>query len=507
VWSVASNRQVSPKAADRNGDTNNTKNRNSGAGHLVVKGIKIMKQKNAQMRPRVVPNSNLPSVTKRRLGWPTFALAPQRGPKTLVLMLLLLPLMPGMTSAQQGRMEQGRITSSALATNLYGDPSTRPYRVYLPPSYDTSSKRYPVVYAFHGWFADENQLLNGGSSVFGVVKGLRPALDKMIRERTIGEMIVVCPNTSNKLCGSFYLNSPVIGDYETYIVKDLVTLIDTRYRTLPARESRGVTGYSMGGWGAMHLALKFPNVFSVAVAQAGRYDSRSQQADALSRQIARYHPTNFTQFMAMGDVDSMLCAFQALFAGLLPNPQRPHLYTDYPYEWINGQPVLSESADQRCRQGDVQNGDLPRYLVQSFRLNGIQIVHGRADAASPVAAARRFTNALYAAGVEFDYQEHSGQHDYLPEFALPFLSSHLQGAESYIAPPRLTLSLATNGLQLVFPTQTNVQYSVESAAGLDTSGANWTETTRVIGDGQAAKVEYPCHGKAQFFRIKAANLP
>lgn len=416
----------------------------------------------------------------------------------LLVTLLLLPLMPESASAQQGRMEQGQITSAALATNLYGDPATRPYRVYLPPSYDSSLKRYPVVYVLHGGFNDETQM----------IPWLKPTLDSMIRQRSIGEMLAVFVNATNKLVvGSWYLSSPVIGDYETYIVKDLVELIDTRYRTLPTRESRAVTGFSMGGWGAMHLALKFPDVFSVAVAEAGRYNSRSQQADALARDIARYHPTNYTQYMAMGDVDYMLCAFQALFAGLLPNPQRPHLYTDYPYEWVNGQPVLSELADQRCRDGDVQNGDLPRYVLQPIRLNGIKIVHGTTDTASPVIHTREFTNALHAAGLQFEYEEHSGGHEYRAALALPFLSSQLQGAERYIEPPRLTLTLATNGLQLVFPTQTSVQYTVESAAGLDTSGAIWTEHTRVAGDGQAATVESPCHGEAEFFRIRAANLP
>jgi S-formylglutathione hydrolase FrmB len=404
-------------------------------------------------------------------------------------------------------MEKGTITSSALMNNLYGDPATRSVRVYLPPSYDTSSRRYPVVYALHGYLNDETQLAYGGTSDYGTAKSLQAALDKMIWERSIGEMIVVFPNATNKLFGSFYLSSPVIGDYETYIVKDLVELIDTRYRTLPTRESRAVTGFSMGGWGTMHLALKFPDVFSVAVAEAGRYNSRSQQADALSRELARFHPTNFTQYMAMGDVDYMLCTFQALFAGLLPNPQRPDLYTDYPYEWVNGQPVLSESADQRCRQGDVQNGDLPCYRLQPIRLNGIKIIHGTADTASPVIHAREFTNALHLAGMQFEYEEHSGGHEYRAALALPFLSSHLQGAERYIAPARLTVSLAANGLQLVFSTQTNVQYTVESAATLDTSGGNWTERTRLTGNGQTATVESPRQGEAQFFRIRAANVP
>ncbi len=424
---------------------------------------------------------------------------------TLLLLLLTVPPSPG----QQGRIVNGTITSSALKTNLYRDPYIRNYRVYLPPSYDASLKRYPVVYALHGYLNDENQLSNGGTTDYGVAKGLKAALDKMIRQRSIGEMIVIFPNANNWLFGSFYLSSPVIGDYETYLVKELVTLIDNRYRTLTNRENRGVTGYSMGGWGTMHLALKFPEVFSVAVPEAGRYNSRCPQSDADARQLARFHPTNYNQFMAMGNTAEgvWLCAHQALFAGLLPNPQRPSLYTDYPYEWVNGQIVTNAAADLRCREGDVLNGDLPRYLLQPVRLNGIKIVHGRADPSSPVVNAREFTNALSTAGIDFEYEEHSGRHDYLPELALPFLSSYLCAERYPPAPPRLTLGLSTNGLQLVFLTQTNTQYAIESAAVLDGSGTNWTERTRTTGTGGNATVELPLQGGAQYFRVKASDSP
>ncbi len=334
----------------------------------------------------------------------------------------LLALMPD-ARAQQGRIEQGQITSAALTNNLYGDPATRSYHVYLPPSYDTGTNRYPVVYVLHGWYEDNNTM----------VGLLQSNLDFMIQQRSIGEMIAVFPNASNLLWGWWYFSSPVIGDYETYIAKDLVQLINARYRTLPARESRAVTGGSMGGFGVMHLALKFPDVFSVAVAEAGLYDSRSQHANGAEQALASCYPTNSAQFAALMSVDWRLCALQALFAGLLPDPQRPSLYTDYPYEWANGQPVLNASADQRCRQGDVQNGDLPRYLLQPLRLNGIKIVHGTNDTAAPVITARDFTNALAQAGVLFEYQEHSGGHVYVPDLALPFLSGHLQGAAPVIA--------------------------------------------------------------------------
>ena len=416
-------------------------------------------------------------------------------PLALSLLLLHAPVWSAL--AQLGRIERGKITSPGLTNNLFGDTATRPYAVYLPPSYDTTQKRYPVIFVLHGFPGDENSLLVDS----------QVALNSMIRQRTIGEMIAVFVNGNNRLGGSFYLSSPVIGDNETYISRDLVGLIDTRYRTLAARESRGIQGFSIGGWGAMHLALKFPEIYSVVVAESGTYDSRSQFEDGFDRQLASAHPTNLVQFaQLLSQPTPYLAGVQALFCGLLPNPQRPGLYSDLVYEWTNGVAVFSPSADQRCRNGDVQTGDLGRYVQQPLRLSGIKVVHGTGDSIIPIIEARNFTNALGAAGVAFTYQAHSGGHDYLPALALPFLSAHLQGAELYVAPPRLAFANATNGVMFTFPTQTGVEYRIESCVALVDPAGSWTERGRITGNGQPASITFPVQGERQFFRVGAANV-
>jgi len=176
--------------------------------------------------------------------------------------------------AQNSRIEQGKITSNGLTNNLYGDPATRSFSIYLPNSYDDGSeRRYPVAYVLHGY----------GGSPADMVSVIRSTLDSLTRARAVPELIMVFVDGGNRLGGSFYLNSPVIGDYETYIAKDLVSYIDSHYRTFAKRESRGITGYSMGGWGAMHLSLKFPETFSVVVSEAGVYDGTGKLMDGLSR--------------------------------------------------------------------------------------------------------------------------------------------------------------------------------------------------------------------------------
>jgi predicted peptidase len=337
----------------------------------------------------------------------------------LLLIVCAWLAIPAIVLAQNGRIEQGQIFSSALTNNVLGDSGTRPFSVYLPGSYDITQKRYPVVYALHGYGQSHND-----TATF-----LQPSLDSMTAARTIGEMIVVFASGTNRLWGCQYVSSPVIGDYETYLAKDLVAYIDAHYRTLATRDSRGITGVSMGGWGAMHLALKFPEVFGVVVPNPGYYDLLGDVEQSFFR-LSSPGPTNLMQFDSLSFPQNWV---QSLLAGLLPDLQRPELYTDYPYELANGQLVAVDTAMQRLRDGDVQHGDLGRYLLQPVRLNAIKIVHGTNDPVVPVLEARAFTNALTTTGVQFTYEEHSGGHTYVPELSLPFLATNL-GAEAYVGP-------------------------------------------------------------------------
>jgi enterochelin esterase-like enzyme len=123
------------------------------------------------------------------------------------------------------------------------------YLVYLPPSYETETgRRFPVVYWLHGGFGNARQ---GAWAVQNLDRGIRAGL--------VPETIVVLPQA---LPVGWYVNSkdgkrPI----EDVIVKDLIPHVDGRYRTLARRESRGVEGMSMGGYGALHLGMKHPHLF------------------------------------------------------------------------------------------------------------------------------------------------------------------------------------------------------------------------------------------------------
>jgi endo-1,4-beta-xylanase len=131
------------------------------------------------------------------------------------------------------------------------------YLVYLPPRYDEETRKYPVIYWLHGL---------GGNQRAGAT-GFLPHVAKAIRQGDLPPAIVVLVNG---VVSSFYCDwadgkRPV----ESVIVRDLIPHIDETYRTVARREGRVIQGYSMGGFGAAHLAFKYPQLFGTVVVDAG----------------------------------------------------------------------------------------------------------------------------------------------------------------------------------------------------------------------------------------------
>lgn len=126
-----------------------------------------------------------------------------------------------------------------------------PVGIYLPPGYDDSDDtRYPVVYFLHGMFGDHRKWEE---------RGCPEVLDQLIEEKKVPPMIVVAPSGERS---SFWVNW-VNGknDWEVFVTDDLVRAVDAGYRTVADRDHRGITGDSMGGYGALNLGFKHPTLF------------------------------------------------------------------------------------------------------------------------------------------------------------------------------------------------------------------------------------------------------
>ncbi len=308
------------------------------------------------------------------------------------------------------RLKKGQITSLALADNLIGDPATRDFYIYLPTDYDTSEKHYPVVYVLHGF---EQSILGGTDILLN--------LDQMLADGEAEEMIYVFIDGNNRYGGSWYLSSPTIGDYESYIVRDLVEHVDANYRTLLDQESRGIIGCSMGGDGALHLALSFPDTFGVAVPISAGYIG--ELGRWWNTTLLPFIPEDYADFSLLGDPAQYYIAGAAAAA---PDSDQPPFYLDMPFEIIDGETVIVQEVYERINAVYPVN-DLDDYLDQPVRLSGILLYHGEADSTFPVEAVREFDGILSELGIEHEYLEVKNQGhctlDYAP--VITFLSEHL----------------------------------------------------------------------------------
>jgi S-formylglutathione hydrolase FrmB len=156
-------------------------------------------------------------------------------------------------NARPAIVERIKIHGQALEGNLEGDAVDRDAIVFLPPGYNQSrTRRYPVVYALHGYSIGAEQW----SGEIHVPQTIEGAFAKGAHE-----MIVVLPDSKTVHNGSMYSSSVTTGDFENYVARDVVSYVDAHYRTIPVRESRGLVGHSMGGYGATRIGMKHADVF------------------------------------------------------------------------------------------------------------------------------------------------------------------------------------------------------------------------------------------------------
>jgi len=260
---------------------------------------------------------------------------------------------PVVEGAKPVKLERIKVHSAAIEGNLMGESADRDVFVFLPPSYAKDTKRhYPVVYALHGYFIGAEQWTNE-IHVPQTIEGAFALGSK--------EMIVVLPDSKNAYNGSMYSSSVTTGDFENFIARDLVSYIDSHYRTIPTRASRGLVGHSMGGYGASRIGMKHADVFGslylmspccLSVRDPGPFNAEVQQQLESVKSPAESEKINF-----------MVRATFAMAAAWSPDPNNPPLYLDLPFK--NGElqkDVMSKwAANSPLSFVDQYIGELKRY--------------------------------------------------------------------------------------------------------------------------------------------------
>lgn len=263
-----------------------------------------------------------------------------RFPKLLLAALLTSP--PGLLESQPTDWNGGvthvdTVPAPSLRGNLMGDPAWREATVYLPPGYRKNPrKRYPVVYLLHGFAADHRAFIRGPYQNMNV----RISMDSLIGAGAVREMIVVMPSARNFFDGSFYVNSPVSGRWEDFIIRDLVSHIDRKYRTIRTRKGRGIAGHSMGGYGALRITMRHPEIFSAVYAMSPCCLDRMDGAERTAGWKAAIAVREREDYRKAGFTANLLYALAAAYS---PNLAKPPLFADLPYR-LEGGMLVADSA-------------------------------------------------------------------------------------------------------------------------------------------------------------------
>lgn len=293
------------------------------------------------------------------------------------------------------RYELLSVESAAIKAARIPEQGIAQIHVVLPVSYATAEKRYPVVYALHGF----------GDGALSILNALRRPLEKAAEAGTCPEVILVAIEGGNSLGGSFYLNSPVTGNWEDLVVAETVALIDARYRTVAEAGGRLLAGYSMGGFGAWNIAIGHPDVFAAAWAACpGAWDPNGMK-DTLQNWAPIYR-------ISYG-------------AALSPDLSAPAPYAVVPT--FDGSPADGEVIAAWERGF----GDAPRkvseYAVKGAKLKGVRFEYGTFDSFGWIPRGTVYVaKVMEDAGLPVEIQDYGVGHvvsdGMLREGFIPFVS-------------------------------------------------------------------------------------
>ncbi len=324
--------------------------------------------------------------------------------------LLLLATLAAFRSTDRpiaGRQSVVSVHVASLAESVTGENPDRNVAVYLPPSYATSpARRYPVLFLLHGIGGtdrDWSPAAGNPAARFGTLERL---MNEGVASGRLAEMIVVMPDQMTRAGGSFYADSPVTGLWETFTVRELVAWVDQTYRTLPGAESRGIAGHSMGGYGAILLGMKYPDVFGavygMSPAVLGWGGDLVAENPAFRALLARRDWSELDGLWERG----LVCLSQAFS----PNPDRAPFFVDFPFALENGELVPNGAVHEAWNER-FPALLAPRYRANLLRLRGLRFDAGTEDEFTHIpAVSGELSRVLTELGVPHVYEEYNGDH-------------------------------------------------------------------------------------------------
>jgi pimeloyl-ACP methyl ester carboxylesterase len=299
---------------------------------------------------------------------------------------------------KSGKLVTEQLTSSKLKNTRTGLDPVRKVKIYLPPGYETSGKSYPVIYFFHGLGSSSDQLFADGK--------LAGFLDKGFANGVVKEFVFVAADYSTPVIGSFFENSSTTGYWLDFTVEELIPFIDGKFRTIKNRESRGLAGESMGGYGALKFAMLYPELFNAVYALHPVATGGGLQPMMLKTNWGRILKAKSYDDVDFADLSKV---FLGISQAYLPNPNRPPFYCDFLAEMENGVPTFNAANSERLNAGFGLNVLLQEKAANLRRVKGIAFDWARYDPIQDhVYGAQAFTRLLDGAGIKHEAEEYRG---------------------------------------------------------------------------------------------------
>ncbi|MEN8186055.1 MAG: alpha/beta fold hydrolase [Bacteroidota bacterium] len=317
------------------------------------------------------------------------------------------------------KLEYKQITSDALANNPIGNSTVRDIAIYTPDGYNPNgSTKYPVVYLLHGLPFSEKSFIdkqtwdqwidpNGPFTTYPDFpqEGFRKWIDNLIETEQIDPMIIVMPNAaSEKGYGfSWYTNSDLNGNFEDYIVNDVVNYIDSRYNTIVDRNGRALIGHSQGGYAAFKLGMKHSGKFGVVASHSGLLLLEAFLAGSIPIVLAE----NPDGMNGPDQTKFLTSALYSQAAAWSPNLNNPPYMVDLFFEYPSGNIIPNVWIHW------VEND--PFYMLDFYggdfgSLNGIYFDVGEQDELGIGQLYHFLTQKLDAMGITYSYEIHDGGH-------------------------------------------------------------------------------------------------
>jgi esterase/lipase superfamily enzyme len=336
-------------------------------------------------------------------------IADKTSEKLLCAILILALVISGCSKKKENTdpvpeyvIEIADIHAASLKSNLIKADTLQHAYIMLPPFYKLENNtHYPVVYFIHGYDKDYR-------SDYGI---FRLAFNEMAAG-TIKKFIIVSLNSSGPLGGTFGVNSPVNGNWEDHITKEVIAYVDGNYRTMAAKESRAISGFSMGGFAALNLGLRHPELYNLVY--------------AISPGVMKTEDMKSAFDIWQSEGGNFLNAYGSAFS--------PDLKLGYPYA---GKPLFNGMADDNVVVENWENGfanfdkKINTYLAGSVRLKKIALDYGLHERYAWIPAGCTYlATILNQNSIPFE-EHHStiGAHDVYPDqvktFMLPFFSENL----------------------------------------------------------------------------------